>query len=142
MASPHKLTFSLEGREAMPVRGIPIVTGGSFDAHDLIELFYDPERSVGAETPDPPTTFRIVAGGEIVRVKSQAWALPRERAENIGRGVPDDPQQLSLLPPGVSVWLDELGGSMIRVRARLIVYAAYRRGHSGGTRNLRWTLLS
>jgi hypothetical protein len=100
--------FAIQGRTAIPVRAIPIATGGCFDAHDIIDLFYDPETwACGPELRPIPEAFRIDAKGSITCVLATFWSLYRRRAIHQGNAAPDSLGQLSLLPPGVFVWEDQ-----------------------------------
>jgi hypothetical protein len=108
------LIFEINGRSAIPVRAIPFVTGGSFDAQQIIDLFYDPEsHDVGpwAASPDAtfaaPRAFRVDAQGTITPVAATSWSLPRERSPYRSKAAPDSPEELALLPPAVFVWRDE-----------------------------------
>jgi hypothetical protein len=108
------LTFEINGRTAIPVRAIPIITGGSFDAYRIIDLFYDPESWADssetvlcASAPSNPRAFRINVAGTVLRVTATLWSLPRKKSWYQSVGAPDSPEQLNLLPPAVFVWLDE-----------------------------------
>ncbi len=109
------LTTKIDGRDAIPVRAVPFATGGCFDAHQLIDLFYDPEAwadgpEIAGDEPmrAPPTASRVGADGTFAAVPARSWSLLRERARHCGGGAPDSPVQLRLLPAAVFVWLDEI----------------------------------
>jgi hypothetical protein len=104
------LTFELEQRIAIPVRALPLITGGNFDTYQIIDLFYDPEPwADGPEIRSLPEArmYRPESKELHDDVPAARWGLLKEKSRHLHKGPPDAADQLGLLPGGVFVWLDE-----------------------------------
>src|ERR1019366_7632998 len=55
------LTCTIDRKKAIPVRALPFVTEGTFDAEGFTRLFYDPETHADPEFSRPPLYSRVSA---------------------------------------------------------------------------------
>jgi hypothetical protein len=106
------VVLNIEGREAIPVRAVLLVTSGNVNPQDLaFEL----------SKPDDNRAFTAYkyADGKVTPVRAESWSLQLDVLTDVARGFkhneekPDLHRQAALikltetLPVGVFVWLDE-----------------------------------
>jgi len=112
-----KITISIDGRVALPVRAIPYATGGWLSAEDVAKNL---ARKVGKSFAQLQnlSAYHLV-DGEPIQVLPKEWDAVAARLDGLEADLrsqfPNDDQgyaawlskSVALLPDGVFVWLDE-----------------------------------
>lgn len=98
------LTCTIGWRTLIPVRAIPYLTGGTFDARDVATLFFHPDKFAGDGFSPRTRAFRAGANGSLVAVASGEWGLAYHYLTSKGYRPQLELKHVRRLPAGVLVW--------------------------------------